>query len=298
MAEIHAEDRVAVWQPLRAGHQAERIARQIVFVQLPHHFFLSVEFNHFVSVAASDQEMAVRQREHAVRVAGHFDRAEHFALCVQFDDFSLALEAHEIVAICQLASSPELVVQLHLWRSRELDFFCNLPFAIHFDDAAGPALDDEHLSVRQRLAAVNLHLHIRGSLVLPDDLAFRRQLDRAAHKGEQRIPIWQPPAVLRALARVFPRDFSVRGDLRHFPSAVVATDKRMRSPRGGSGENEKEEEGGELGGRHLFLWIKHWQQASETSLRSAASSFPIAERTGSEMGVNRDLYLAGEYGTN
>ena len=74
VAEIDAEDGVAVRETLCAGHEAERIAGEIVFIQFPHDLFLRVEFDDFVAVAAGDEEVAIGQRVCAVRVAGDFDR--------------------------------------------------------------------------------------------------------------------------------------------------------------------------------------------------------------------------------
>ena len=48
VAAVVAKDGVAVRQPLRAGHEAKRVAGHVVFVQLPDGFFLRVELDDLV----------------------------------------------------------------------------------------------------------------------------------------------------------------------------------------------------------------------------------------------------------
>src|SRR3954469_2353490 len=71
VTEIIAEYGISIRQALRACHQAQRIARQIIFVELPNGFQGCVEFDDFMSVAARDEQMAVGQQERFVDVAGN-----------------------------------------------------------------------------------------------------------------------------------------------------------------------------------------------------------------------------------
>ena len=59
VSKIIAADRIAVGQTLDAGHQAQWIAGDFIFTQFPHGFQRGIEFDHFVTVAAGDEQMAV-----------------------------------------------------------------------------------------------------------------------------------------------------------------------------------------------------------------------------------------------
>ena len=57
--EIIAENRVPIRQTLEAGHQAERVAGQVVLVHFPHDLLVLVEFDLLVAVTAADPQMGV-----------------------------------------------------------------------------------------------------------------------------------------------------------------------------------------------------------------------------------------------
>ena len=113
VAETIAENRVAVRQTLAAGHQPERIAREIVFVQFPNDFFARVEFDDFVAVAAIDEQVPVRQRHHFMHVAGNFDLAQRFPVAIQFLHDVFAFAGNEVMSILRFADAAKLVVQPH-----------------------------------------------------------------------------------------------------------------------------------------------------------------------------------------
>jgi len=174
-----------------------------------HDVRLGVELDHLVAIAAGDEQVAVGQRHDFMWVAGDLEAAQFLAIAVQFHNTAFALEADEVVAVRQLAGATELVVQLDLGRGGQLDFLGDLACAIHFDDAAGAALDQHHVAIGQGLAGMNLDLHIRRGLVFPHDLFVGRQFQRAADEAEENVPIRQLPAVLRALAVILPLDLAL-----------------------------------------------------------------------------------------
>lgn len=59
VAEVIAKHGVAVRQSLAAGHQSQRVARQIVLVEFSHDLFAGIEFNDLVPVAAGDEQVTV-----------------------------------------------------------------------------------------------------------------------------------------------------------------------------------------------------------------------------------------------
>ena len=55
VTEIIAKYRVPIGKSLTARHQPQGITRQVGFIQLPDDFFLTIDFNYFVSIAARNQ---------------------------------------------------------------------------------------------------------------------------------------------------------------------------------------------------------------------------------------------------
>lgn len=126
MAEVFSEEGVAIWQAMAAGHEAKGVAGEVVFIEVPHDFAAGINFHCLVSVATGDEEIFVGELHDVMRVARHGGFTQHFAFGVEFDNFALAFEADEVVAVGCLACAAELVVQLDGVLGDEFDLFGDL----------------------------------------------------------------------------------------------------------------------------------------------------------------------------
>lgn len=59
VSEVVAEDSIATRKSLASGHEPERVAGKLVFIQFPNDFFIWVEFHDFVAVPTGDKQVPV-----------------------------------------------------------------------------------------------------------------------------------------------------------------------------------------------------------------------------------------------
>ena len=66
--------------------------------------------------------MTIIERDDFMRVAWHLDRPQFAAIAIELYNLALPFEADQIVPIFRLSRAAILIMKLHLWGSRELDF--------------------------------------------------------------------------------------------------------------------------------------------------------------------------------
>lgn len=71
------------------------MAGHIVFVEFPNNFLVAIEFDDLVAVAEGDEEMAVRQKEDLMHIAGDSDGAQHHSCGIEFEQLFFALGRDE-----------------------------------------------------------------------------------------------------------------------------------------------------------------------------------------------------------
>lgn len=206
VAEVVADERVAVGETLASGGELEGIPGDVLFADFPDDGILFIEFLNLATFAATDEEVAIGETNGGVHVAGNLDFVHDLGIAIDFHDFVVALETDEVMPIGEFASTAKLFVGGNVGGGGEFNFLGHLAIAIHLHQPAGSALGDEDATIGQWLAGMDFGAR-RGS-VLPGDFFFLGQLHGSRGEAEKDVPIRQFPAILRGGAGVFPFDFS------------------------------------------------------------------------------------------
>lgn len=225
MAEVVADEGVAVGETLAAGGELKGISGNVLFADFPDDSVLFIEFLNLATFAETDEKVAVGETDGGVHVAGNFDFMHDLGITIDFHDFVIALETDEVMPIGEFAGTAELFVGGNVGGGGEFDFFGHLAIAIHFHQPAGSALGDENATIRQRLARVDFGA--RRGRVLPGDFFFLGQLHGSRGEAEKDVSIRQFPAILRGGAGVFPFDFSFGRNNGDLAAVVVAAEESM-----------------------------------------------------------------------
>src|SRR5205814_128648 len=177
----------------------------------PHDLASGRDLDHPVTVAATDQRIAILQPKsrkdlstmpfgavaRRASATGKIKRAapDDVAVAVVFANRAIPFVADEIVSVLQLASQPRVAMRLRMLNVKRY-LLDDLPSAIDLDDPPVAAFCDHGQAVREPLERMNLDATgirwLRLAFVLPDDLLDRRDLhDLCWARVEQHVTIFQ-----------------------------------------------------------------------------------------------------------
>ena len=115
LADVVADDRIAIGQAMDAHRDAQRVAGDFVLRNLPDGLQVFVEFDDARLVPKTDDEMTIRQLHDFTWVSVKGDLAQLRTVSIEFDHLLLIHQADPVMPIARAPRSAKLVAH-HLGR--------------------------------------------------------------------------------------------------------------------------------------------------------------------------------------